>query len=75
VSVRTCDGTDDGLIMYIDIVGDPVDHPEFAVTYITCDCGSIFDDAKHDLTWPHRYLPPNVPIRGIMDLPNTAGYL
>ena len=73
MSVRVCDGNDDGLIMYIDIVGDPVDHPEFAFTSINCDCGSRFDDDKHELTWPHRYARPAPAVQPMVDLPDIAG--
>lgn len=75
MTMRTCDGADPGLTMYIDIVGDPVDHPEFAVTGIPCDCGSRFDDEKNDLVWPHRYVRPAVPERIVTDLPDIAGLL
>jgi hypothetical protein len=75
MTMRTCDGEDDGLIMYIDIVGTPMDSPEFSVTYINCDCGSTFDDEKNDLTWPHRYIRPVTPVRLMNDLPDIAGFL
>lgn len=68
MSVRQCDGTDVGLIMYLMIDGQPADNPEFAVIGIPCDCGSRFDDDKHDLVWPHRYIPK------VVDLPNLAEF-
>lgn len=71
---RTCDGSDPGLIMYIGIDGKPVDYPEFAVEGIPCDCGSRFDDEKHDLVWPHRYVSRKSPARLMKDLPDIAGY-
>jgi len=72
VSLRTCDGFDDGLIMLIDIDGQATDNPELAIETVWCDCGSIFEDTLHDLTWPHSYLRPSPPMT---DLPDIDGYL
>ena len=74
MTMRTCDGSDDGLIMYIGADGLPVDYPEFAVTAVPCDCGSVFDDEKNDLIWPHRYARPVIHPSPMTDLPDIAGY-
>lgn len=73
--MRTCDGTDAELIMYLQIDGQPADDPEFAVESISCDCGSRFDDDKNDLVWPHRFIAPVRPSRLTVDLPDIAGLL
>jgi hypothetical protein len=68
MTIRECDGFDDGLIMLIDIDGEPTDNAELAVEAIWCDCGSRFDDTKHDLTWPHTYLKPSPPMTDLRDI-------
>ena len=69
MSVRVCDGTDSEVLMYLTIDGAPADDPGVAVIGINCDCGSRFDDDKHDLVWPHRYVRPTA------DLPDIAFFL
>lgn len=69
---RTCDGQDDGLIMYLDVEGRLIEDPALAVEVVSCDCGAIFDDTRHELAWPHDYRPPS---RRVTDLTVTADYL
>lgn len=71
--IRECDGRDSELLMYLQIDGQTADDPEFAVIAINCDCGSRFDDTKHDLVWPHRYIGKGSPRYPVTDLPDIAG--
>lgn len=71
--IVTCDGSDPHLIMYVGIDGNAIDDPEFAVEAITCDCGTVFDDAKHERAWPHRYLKPTPTGGPMVDLPDIMG--
>lgn len=68
--MRTCDGDDTNLIMYIDLNGERVEDPTYGIAAVPCDCGMIFDDAAALVIWPHL---PIGPVVVIDDLPNIMG--
>lgn len=68
--MRTCDGSDESLVMYIDLNGERVEDPTFGIMAIPCDCGMVFDDADALVIWPHLAVGPTVVIN---DLPDIMG--
>lgn len=51
---RCCDGTDPNLVMIVDkLTGERVAKPAENTEEKPCDCGSVFDDVRREVYWPH----------------------